>query len=168
MSDTPKTASEELIESWGNHDFPDEEKIRQMASECDAQQRDAETFRTIAEEAEKTRLKLASELKAANRSLDWCGKQIDGCGKYTKEGETIAEAMERNWTDSQNALGLFAKERIRKEELEEKLSAAQAALAAARPSENDVANAAEMLKWDSHEDWKNVARELLRIAKVTG
>lgn len=37
--------------------------------------------------------------------------------QYLKDGETVAEAMERNWLDSQNALGLFAKERIAKEQV---------------------------------------------------
>lgn len=67
---------------------------------------------------------LERELAAANRSLDWCGKQIDGCGKYTKESETIAQALERNWTDSQSAFGLFAKERIRAEKAERELAEA--------------------------------------------
>lgn len=34
------TASEELIASWEDHNFPHEEKIRQMANECDAQERE--------------------------------------------------------------------------------------------------------------------------------
>lgn len=76
----------------------------------------------VAGEGEVARLE--RDLAAANRSLDWCGKQIDGCGKYTKGGETIAQALERNWIDSQNALGLFAKERIRSEKAEAELSAA--------------------------------------------
>ena len=39
----------------------------------------------------------------------------------------------------------------------------EAKLQRARPSGVALANAAEMLKWDSHEDWKEAARELLRV-----
>lgn len=77
------------------------------------------------DDAEKSHSQLELDLAAANRSLDWCGQQIDGCGKYTKDGETISQALERNWIDSQNALGLFAKERIRAEKAEQEAASAR-------------------------------------------
>lgn len=59
---------------------------------------------------------------ALARTLLAMQEQIDGCGKYTKDGETIAQAMERHWQDSQNALTELAAERLKREAAEKRLS----------------------------------------------
>ena len=70
---------------------------------------------------------LCEELAAANRSLDWCGQQLAACAPYVKNGETVPQAMERNWQDSQNVLGELSKERLKCEALEMEIGFARTA-----------------------------------------
>ena len=103
-----------------------------LCDECERLPCEAEYWKMKAVICAENLARLQGELAAANRSLDWCGQQIDGCGVYTKEEETVFQALERNWKDSLAILGELAKERQRAEKAEAECERLRAELAAAR------------------------------------
>ena len=87
-----------------------------------AQQRIAELESQLAHK-EELRQEALGCLKNATSRADKLQAQLDECVDYLKDGETIAECIQRNRDDASSTLTLLAKEKRKSEELQAQLEA---------------------------------------------
>jgi len=86
-----------------------------------AQQRIAELEAQLAHK-EELRQEALGCLKNATSRADKLQAQLDECVDYLKDGETIAECIQRNRDDASSTLTLLAKEKRKSEELQAQLA----------------------------------------------